>query len=234
MAAVPNIFGSHLANVKDHWVAKAYTSQGKNIERAKQHAVVGVHAIRAASEAAITSAGLAALDVHLPTGLDVRVTKEAVGADGKMRAGMVLPVDGAVAALGLVAGVMLAHEGANGPAADFVNIGAAATAVYGFRMTRNFLGKRRVEKSGMVPGYSLQSGHLQALGMPAMSDAQVKVVLDMNKNIAAGKKQIAAESKAQQLAAHGDFGADGATGGSGFGGEDADPIVSYAKRRFAA
>lgn len=100
---------------------------GAMMGRAKAHAMGTAHAIRQGGEALIVGGALGAL--HQQKGLDVSI-------QGKVN----VPVDGAVAAVGLVGGIALAHEEYG---ADLRNMGSAAAAVFAFRKTAEFVAKKK-------------------------------------------------------------------------------------------
>jgi hypothetical protein len=111
---------------------------GGFMEKAKAHAMGSAHVLRQGGESAGVGAMLGALHVELPTGLDVHM-----GASGPA-----VPVDGIVAAAGLVGSVLWAD---NAYADDLRNAGSAALTVLAFRKTHDFMASRAAAK-GVTPG----------------------------------------------------------------------------------
>lgn len=106
---------------------------GGSISRARIHAIEGGHAVRQTGESIVTSAALAAAHVHLPTGLDYKK----------------VPVDGVIGALGMIAGVSLAHEGVG---ADLRNVGASGISIFTFRKVFQLLAEKKLQAGGMPGG----------------------------------------------------------------------------------
>ncbi len=101
---------------------------------AMSHAVAGIHVVRQYGEAGITGAVLAALAVHLPTGLDL---------GGKA------PIDLGVSLAGAVLAVAMPREDG---ATSARNIGAAAASIYAFRQTGKFLATKTKAAGKKVGG----------------------------------------------------------------------------------
>lgn len=94
--------------------------------RAKHHVAATGHTVRQGGEALIVGGALGAL--HQQKGLDMNI-----------RGKVTIPVDGAVAAAGLIGGVALAHEEYG---SDLRNMGAAALSIFAFRKTAEYMAKR--------------------------------------------------------------------------------------------
>jgi hypothetical protein len=91
------------------------------------------HTARQGGEAIVTGAILGAIHVEAPTGLDVKK----------------VPVDLAVAAVGLASGVLMNDETSQ----DLRNVGSTALGIYTFRKTADLLAAKKVS-AGSTPGGS--------------------------------------------------------------------------------
>jgi len=122
-----------VSNLK-RWLASArgLTSAAT---RAKVHAVAAANGVRQGGESLLMGAALAAANVELKTGLDVRN----------------VPIDAVAGGLGILGGVALAHTEAG---TDLRNMGGAALAVFSFRKTQNFLAEKKRAK-GQTPGFEV-------------------------------------------------------------------------------
>jgi hypothetical protein len=90
-----------------------------------QHAKMGALAVRSGLEAGFTGGVLGVLNAELVNGLDFHK----------------VPIDGAVALVGLSAGAIMAGEDY---AQDAIHIGAAGAAIYSFRLANKFVATKKV------------------------------------------------------------------------------------------
>lgn len=127
------------------------TAGGTALARTQQHVKAGAEAIRAGGESLVAGSLLGAVACYNKTGLDV-----ALDGAGKYS----LPIDGALAALGILGGTMLAHEDYG---KDVANIGAGAAAVFSFRKTQDYLAAK-LRMAGTTPGYQLGRDYQKATG----------------------------------------------------------------------
>jgi hypothetical protein len=121
---------------------KAMGSGSSSLARAKRHVIGGAQVIRQGGESALVGAALGALAVELPTGLDVHVGSSPA-----------IPVDAVVAAVGLGASVLLAHENVSD---DLRNAGAAAATVFAYRKSHDYFAAKAVAK-GITPGSAVHA-----------------------------------------------------------------------------
>lgn len=96
------------------------------IARAKVHAKAAGNGIRQVGESAVVGAVLGAAHQQLKTGLDV----------GPASSKVKIPLDGALAAVGLAGRILFAEEEF---AVDLGNAGAAGAAVFAFRKTHDLM-----------------------------------------------------------------------------------------------
>jgi hypothetical protein len=116
---------------------------GTGMARVKSHALATGHAIRQSGESAVVGAALAALEVELPTGLDVSIP---LGSKT-----IVAPIDGLVALAGIAGGIAFSNEEVG---TDLRNAGAAALTILTFRKTYGFLAAKK-RLAGGTPGGSI-------------------------------------------------------------------------------
>ena len=128
---------------------------GTALARTKKHIEYGAHSLRAGGESLLVGAALGAADNMLKGGLDVEVARDK---SGKLYH---VPVDGAVAALGLIAGTAMAHEEFG---KDLVNAGAAAAAVFGYRKSRDYVAAQMRVK-GKTPGYQNTAAFVKSIAV---------------------------------------------------------------------
>lgn len=95
--------------------------------------------VRQGGESLVVGGLLGVAHVELANGLDIKVPNSNV----------ILPVDGAVAAIGMIGGIALAHEEGG---TDLRNAGAAAASVFAFRKTYDFLAEKKKASGGKVGG----------------------------------------------------------------------------------
>ena len=152
LAVMSAVESSNIPASKKSFIRRYYESAmshgGRGMERAKRTLIGGAQVLRQGGESAVVGAGLGALDVELPPGLDAHV------------GGVSIPIDAVVAAAGLGGSVLLAHEAVSD---DLRNAGASALSVFSFRQTRKYLGNRAIAK-GVTPGYAVQAA---SAGTPA-------------------------------------------------------------------
>lgn len=109
----------------------------------RAHVVSGASTLRAAGEAGITGLGLGYAHAMLPLGLDI---------DGKV------PLDGAIAALGLLGGVGMAHESFG---EDLKNVGLAAGTIYAFRQGYRFSAAKKMANTDVPPEQRIPGDRIQ-------------------------------------------------------------------------
>lgn len=100
------------------------------VESAGIHVIEGVQAVRQGGEALLTGAFLGFVDSEMKGGLNATMGQSTV------------PIDGAIAGLGLAASVLAAGHH-TGIGVDARNIGSAALSVYTFRMTKELLATKK-------------------------------------------------------------------------------------------
>ena len=100
------------------------------LARTKSHVAHGMHAVRASGESLVIGGALGLLDCKLKSGLDVPVYTDK---SGKAHTA---PLDGAIAAIGAIAGTAMANEEYG---KDLINVGAGAAAIFAYRKSRDFM-----------------------------------------------------------------------------------------------
>jgi hypothetical protein len=217
-----NIFAPTPHESANHWLTKISQSSGTAMAKAKKHGEQGSRAVAMIGEGALTAAGLAAINVYRNQGLDMRVGKGSRDPKTGVTKHMSVPIDGALAAVGIVASIV-AHPTAPNEASHILNVGSAAATVWAFRKSQEFMAKSYAKKNMMAPGYTLQDGHRELNGQAPLSDAELK----------AAKEQRAATLKGLKDAAKvsGDYYDGSRFGSDGFGAEGltGDPILEAAK-----
>jgi len=111
---------------------KFYEKVTATTASAKTHALATGHAVRQGGEALVVGGALGALHAELATGLDVKK----------------VPIDAAVAAGAMVAGIAFANEDVS---KDLLNAGSAAAAVYAFRKSHDWMAQKKLSQ-GQIPG----------------------------------------------------------------------------------
>lgn len=118
------------------------------MERAKHHLTVSGEAIRGGGEGLVVGAILGAAHASLPTGLDQKV---ALGGGKTIN----VPADGLLALGALVGSAVMGPNDAVGT--DLRNTGVAASAVFSFRKTGDYVAGLRAKQG--KPAYSALSAH---------------------------------------------------------------------------
>jgi hypothetical protein len=132
-----NLPAAQKSNLR-RWVERV---QGNGImARAEKHLGAGAHAVRQGGESVIVGAALGAIEGQHGT-LDISLSKT--------KPQMVLPADAAVGAVGLIAGVLFAHEEYG---TDLRNAGAAGAAIFSYRKTREFVAARKTKTTATAHG----------------------------------------------------------------------------------
>ena len=108
-----------------NWLDKV-TGGATSLSRAKGHVSEAAHGVRQYGETVVVASALAAIKTHNSEGLDYKG----------------VPIDGALAAVGLAGSVVLA----DGVSADLRNAGAAAAAIFTFRKAEQFLVAKKQAK----------------------------------------------------------------------------------------
>ncbi len=134
-----------------------------------KHVSAGASMVREVGEGMLTGAALGAAHAMLPTGLDI---------DGKF------PLDAAIAGLGILGGVGMAHEEFG---QDLRNVGASASTIYSFRKMYAFAAAKKMADMSRPPELRIPGDRVQ------------------EQNVLMQKQQA---GKSPALAAHGDFGQD--------------------------
>jgi len=164
---------------------------GGRMAKAKRHAIETAHTVRGGAESALTGAALGAVHASMANGLDY-VVKPAQGAgtvpgpDGTLapaREAITVPIDGLIAAAGLVGAIAMAGESdgisGSGVSADLRNVGMTALGVFAFRKSADLVAaKRRKDgkpSGGTVPSaksliHSMMSAHGETSGFGAESN----------------------------------------------------------------
>ncbi len=155
---------------------------GTALGRAKKHVDAGAHAVRSGGESAIVGAGLGAAACYLKGGLDIPVDKA-----GKFSA----PIDGALAAAGILGGVLLAHEDYG---KDLANVGSAAAAVFSFRKSSEYLAAK-LHAQGKTPGYQLGRDYQKAAGQLVTGGGTISGESGFGHELATGEDPITAASR---------------------------------------
>jgi hypothetical protein len=163
------------------------TGAGDTAETMRNHAEVVGRSMRQYTESAVIGGALGALHAQDPfgggVGLDY-VVKKATGATAAVpatattaavaakpaSAAKTIPLDGALAAAGLLGALFTSGSGVNGVSDDFGNVGAAALSVFTFRKAADIVAaKKRAAKApagGTVPSLvSLQREANAAAGI---------------------------------------------------------------------
>jgi hypothetical protein len=125
------------------WANKIMGS-ATGMSRAKHHLSAGGEALRAGGEAGIVGGALGAMHAMLPTGLDL-----------DMGGPMPVPLDGAVAAAGLI-GSAIAGPG-DGFGTDLRNAGTVGLGILTFRKTAAFVAEKRALKG--LPTGAVSAGY---------------------------------------------------------------------------
>jgi hypothetical protein len=105
--------------------------------------------VRQGGESILVGGLLGYAHVELPNGLDIKVPNSKIS----------IPLDGAVAAIGMLGGIALANEEGG---VDLRNAGASAASVFAFRKAYDFAAEKK-KASGGHPGGTF--GADQAYGM---------------------------------------------------------------------
>lgn len=116
------------------WYKRMTDGDTNTMTRAKNHVEALAHGVRAGGESIIVGGALGAIEAQRGS-LDVVLSKT--------NAKAVLPIDGALAAVGLIGGIAMGGDGVHGPSEDLRNAGAAAAAVFSYRKTKEFVTKRK-------------------------------------------------------------------------------------------
>ncbi len=134
----------------------------------KDHVTATAHTIREVGTGALVGAALGAAHAMMPLGLDFK---------GK------IPIDGALAAAGILGGIGLAGEPL--AAASARGVGVAASTIFGFRKAYQFAAAKKAANLALPPEQRIAGDRIQEQNMAL---------------------QKSAAAKAPALAAHGDFG----------------------------
>ena len=122
------------SNLFSEFISKSGDSYSAALARVGAHGVATAHVARQYGEAGITGIALAALAVHLPTGLDIA---------GKA------PIDLGVALLGAGVAIGMPH---NEAAVDARNVGAVAGGIYAFRQSGKFFATKAKANGQKIGG----------------------------------------------------------------------------------
>jgi len=132
--------GSRKSVYRDWYDKMAAQALGHDkIEQVGAHVIEGAQVVRSGGEALITGGILGLLHVELKGGLDAKMGNSLV------------PVDGAIAALGL-GGAIFAANHPTGIATDLRNIGSTALGIFTFRQTLALLGEKKLATGGTIGG----------------------------------------------------------------------------------
>lgn len=121
-----SIAHSNMSTAKKSMARKLYEKAlGVAPQKAIAHASATLSAMRQGGESLITGGALGALHAHLPEGLDYKK----------------VPIDGAVAAVGLLGSIVAVHDESH---RDARNVGSAAAAVFAFRKAHDFVVEKKI------------------------------------------------------------------------------------------
>lgn len=131
---------SSKASFFEKWLATSGDRYTAAMARVGASGVATAHVVRQYGEAGITGMALAALAVHLPSGLDI---------GGKA------PIDLGIALIGAGVAIGMPHEDV---ATDARNIGAVAGGIYAFRQTGKYLATKLKAEGKALPAGGTFSG----------------------------------------------------------------------------
>jgi hypothetical protein len=117
------------------WYKRITEGDANTMTRAKNHVEGLAHGVRAGGESLIVGGALGAIEAQRGS-LDWQPSTN--------KPQVKIPIDGALAVLGLAGGIAMAGSGVHGPSEDLRNAGAAAAAIFSYRKTKEFVQQRKM------------------------------------------------------------------------------------------
>ncbi len=149
-AGLPAPLKSQMRNWIDRTLAASGNTQESARAIAKLHVSAAVEGVRATGEATVFGAILGGAHAFLPNGLDVKIPGTKIN----------MPLDGAGAVLGVIAGVFAAQE-PYGIGKTLIQGAASCASVFSFRKVHDLMVELGTAKSGVTPGGGATTASLQ-------------------------------------------------------------------------